>query len=188
MIKTISNRIHSFSKGWAALLCLIIFLLFVALVLPNQASEAEAVSGGAGSPDLSIYYSPDQLYDIAEAYGEDGRMAYVRARFTFDLIWPLVYMVFLGTAISWLSQRALAQECPLQRMNLLPLLAAAFDYLENVATSVVMLRYPDFTPILDVLAGVFTSAKWVTLMVSFLFLVVVAMLAILRWAQKRFRA
>jgi hypothetical protein len=188
MAANVSHWIQKISSGWVTLATLILFILFIILVLPSQASQAEVESGGAESPDLSLYYTADQLYQLAESYGESGRAAYVRARFTFDLIWPLVYMVFLSTAISWVFQRAFPLENPLQRANLLPVLAAIFDYLENVSTSLVMARFPELTPILDVLAGVFTSLKWLSLTSSFLILVIGLFVALFRWVLKNKRA
>jgi hypothetical protein len=187
MGKRLSNWIRKVSSGWATFTILIIFLLFVVLVLPKQSSQAELASAGAGSPDLSLYYSADELYELADGYGEAGRLAYVRARFTFDLIWPLLYMAFLCTAISWVLQRAFVPESILQQTNLLPILAALFDYLENISTSLVMLRFPDLTPILDVLAGVFTSLKWISLLSSFLILIVGLVIAIMHWVYTQFR-
>lgn len=95
MLKKFSHWIRRVSNGWVALSTLVIFLLFTALVLPDQASRTQAYTETAGSPDMSFYYTADDLYQMAEAYGENGREAYVSARFTFDLIWPMVYMIFL---------------------------------------------------------------------------------------------
>ena len=83
MWKGISGWLYKVSRGWVALSALGIFMLFSALVLPDQADRAEMASGSAASPDTSLYYSAEDLYRMAEAYGEQGREAYVRARFTF---------------------------------------------------------------------------------------------------------
>jgi hypothetical protein len=109
---------------------------------------------------------------MAEAYGERGRRAYVRARFTFDLIWPIVYGAFLTTAIGWLYARAFAVDSRWRLANLVPPLGVMFDYLENVSTSVVMLRYPDHTSVVDTLAPIFTLVKWVFVGGSFALLIV----------------
>lgn len=139
---------------------LIVFLLFTAFVLPLQASQAELSTGTETSPDMSFYYTSDDLYQIAQAYGNEGRMAYVKARFSFDLIWPLVYMIFLSTSISWLFQRLFKPSSFWQFSNLVPICGMIFDYLENISTSVVMIRYPNPTRIIDILAPIFTSVKW----------------------------
>jgi hypothetical protein len=185
MAARISTGMQRISRGWVALIALVIFLLFTALVLPAQSSQAEADSGGAGSPDTSLFYSPQELYRLAEAYGPQGRAAYVRARFTFDLIWPIVYAFFLTTAISWVYGRAFAPDSWLQRANLVPLLGLLFDYLENISTSLVMLRYPDLTPVAAWLAPLFTLLKWTFVGGSFVVLLVGLAAGLWRWIQRR---
>jgi hypothetical protein len=160
-MKRLSNWMQNVSKGWVALIALIIFVLFTALVLPKQTSTAEANTGGEWTPDLSFYYTGEDLYQLAQAYGEDGRAAYIHARFTFDLIWPLVYMVFLTTGISWLFRRAFASGSVWQLSNLVPLFGMMFDYLENIATSLVMARYPTPTSVIAAVAPIFTMVKWI---------------------------
>jgi hypothetical protein len=173
------------STGWVTLAALLVFLLFTALVLPGQSEQADAESGGAGSPDTSLFYSPSDLYGLAEAYGPQGRRAYIRARFTFDLAWPVVYTIFLATAISWLYGRALPSGSRWQRANLAPVLGALFDYLENVSTSAVMWRYPEPTPVIDVLAPLFTLVKWAFVGGSFVLLVVGLAVALWRRARRK---
>jgi hypothetical protein len=173
------------STGWVALATLVVFVAFSALVLPAQAAKAEADAGDAGTPDTSLYYSAQELYRMAEAYGERGRAAYVRARFTFDVIWPVVYTLFLSTAIGWLFGRAYAADSRWQCANLVPLLGAAFDYLENLSTSVVMLRYPARTAVVDGLAPLFTVMKWAFVGGSFVLLVVGVVAAAWQWIRSR---
>ena len=185
MDKRISAWLSRVSTGWVALAALVVFLLFTALVLPGQAGQAAQATGGAGSPDTSFFYTPDDLYRMAEAYGEVGRQAYIRARFTFDLIWPLVYTLFLATAISWTFGRAFAPDSRWQRANLVPLLAAILDYAENLSTSLVMLRYPAQTAVVDLLAPVFTALKWGLLGASFLLLIAGIVVAVWRWARRK---
>ncbi len=162
----ISDWLHHVSSGWLALATLVVFLLFMALVLPAQAAKADP----AGSPDTSLYYSPADLYNLAEAYGPEGRQEYIRARFRFDLIFPLVYASFLAVYISWLSSRAFPPSSWWQRLNLFPLLGVLFDYLENVTASLVMWRYPERMPVAATLAPVFTVVKWFFVYGSFVIL------------------
>jgi hypothetical protein len=180
MLRQLSTVLRRASRGWVALLALAVFLLFSALVLPRQAATAGPAAEEAGSPDLSLYYAPRALYRMAEAYGPDGRQAYIRARFTFDIAWPLVYTFFLVTAISWLASRAFPPASPWQLANLAPLGAALFDLLENLSTSLVMWRYPARTPGVDALAPFFTLAKWTFVGASFLLLLAAALALLLR--------
>ncbi len=182
MLKNLSIKLYYLSSGPVTLLALLIFAFIVAFVLPQQAGRAESVSQGAGSPDMSFFYSSTDLYNMAETYGAEGRAAYVRARFTFDLIFPLTYLFFLATSISWAMLRAISNANSCWRMlNLFPVFGALFDYLENISASVVMLNYPQHTPILDWLTPVFTLVKWFFVNGSFVILVP----AVIGWVRGR---
>jgi len=186
-MKKLSAWINKISTSWVTSSCLVIFMLFTALVLPSQAEEADDYSGEMGSPDTSFYYSAEALYHFAEAYGPQGRSAYIRARLTFDVFWPLVYLAFLGTAISWAYQKSGREGEIWKRLNLIPVFGLIFDYLENGAAVVVMARYPDPTPLLPQLAGVFTALKWVFIGGSFAVLVIGLGLAGWRWVRLKVR-
>ena len=183
MCRQLSELIIRFSTGWVALVALMVFLLFTMLVLPDQAAKAEAENGDIGSPDLSFYYSAEDLYRMAEAYGEEGRQSYVRARYTFDLVWPLVYTLFLITGISWINRKVFSLGSLWQRANLVPITGAIFDYLENVSTSVVMVRYPAKTGVVDGIATVFTAVKWVFVTLSFILLLLGMVAGLLVWVR-----
>ena len=170
MLRNISTWLYCFSRGWVALAALAIFLLFGALVLPGQAAAARVYSAAAGRPDTSLFYSPSDLLRMAESYGESGRQAYVRARFTFDLAFPLVFTFFLASTISWLLNRALHPANRWRLLNLTPLGGMLFDYLENISAALVIGRYPASTPLLALLAPVFTLLKWAFVSGSFLLL------------------
>lgn len=167
MWQNLSNWLYRFSSGWVTITAVAVFLLFVILVLPGQSSGGSE----AAAPDLSLYYSAEKLYHMADEYGEAGRNAYIRARFTFDLIWPLVYTFFLAVTISWLFNRTLSLEAGWRRLNLAPVIGMLFDYLENISTSLVFWRFPEQIPLISSLAGIFTAFKWLFVVGSFLLLV-----------------
>ena len=186
MLKNISIKLYQLSSGLVTLLALLIFALVVAFVLPGQASRAESVSQGAGSPDTSFFYSSTDLYNMAETYGAEGRAAYVRARFTFDLIFPLTYLFFLATSISWVMLRAVPDANSRWRLlNLFPVFGALFDYLENISASIVMVNYPQHTVLMDSLAPIFTLMKWFFVNGSFVILVPALLIAVWNWVRAR---
>lgn len=185
MFTKLSNWFLKFSTGRLTLACLVLFLIFTALVLPDQSAKAEVYSAEVGSPDTSLFYTASDLYAMAEAYGSTGRAAYIRARFTFDVIWPLVYLAFLVTAISWLVKRSDLTWGRWGRLNLLPVAGLVFDFLENISAATVMSRYPQTTAVLDHLAGVFTLIKWVFIAGSFIAAVVLTVLALVKAVQTR---
>ena len=171
MLKRFSEWLYQISSGWITITGLVIFLLFSSLVLPRQSAASDSQTDEAGSPDLSLFYSAGDLYQMAESYGEAGRVEYVRVRYTFDVIWPLVYTLFLSTSISWLYGRFMPPSNAWRVVNLAPILAMLLDFLENISTSIVMYRYPQPTSLIAVLAPFFTLYKWLLVAASFVFLV-----------------
>ena len=184
MVRRFSEWLLGVSTGPVALLALVAFLVFAVLVLPGQSRSAAETAGGAGSPDTYFYYGPAALYGWAEAYGAEGRQAYIRARFTFDLVFPLFYTAFLSTALSWSLWMTAPRRSGWRRANLLPFVGALFDYLENVSDALVMARYPARTPVIDLLAGLLTAVKWLCLGAAFLVLLA-ALLAAFRKQLRR---
>jgi len=179
MFTRLSRKLLGVSRGWVVLVALVIFAAFLVFVLPRQPRHP------AGSPDTSFLYSADELYAWAEAYGPDGRHAYVEARYTFDLAWPVVYAFFLTTSLSWLTWRGFAPGSIAQRANLVPLLGMLFDLLENLSTAVVMQRYPQLTPAAAGIAPGFTALKWILVGGSFVLLVVAAAAAARRRVRRQ---
>jgi hypothetical protein len=184
MLTRFSTWMIEKSTGKTTIVTLVVFILFTALVLPSQAAKAEENTNTAESPDTSFFYTAQDLYRMAEEYGEEGRAAYILARFTFDVIWPVVYTVFLLTAVSWLGGR-LFSDSKWAYLNLVPLLGALFDFLENIGASIVFARFPEQTFLLDTLTPVFTLLKWVFICGSFILLIIEAVAVLWETISKR---
>lgn len=144
----------------------VLFILTIAALPRIQESSSET----SRSPDMSFSYTVEELYEIAESYGAEGRNNYIVMRFTFDLVFPLIYGGFLISSLGWLynTDRLLNWR---DRVVLLPFGALIFDYLENISTSIVMGFYPARVNFVGFLATVFTPVKWGLLSVAFLVLI-----------------
>ncbi len=182
-MRQFSEWLLVFSTSKVTLLSLVVFVLFMVFILPDQSAKAAFYTNGIGSPDTSLFYTADQLYQFAEQYGAAGRSAYIRARFTFDIAWPIAYTLFLVTAISWLSKQIHTQNKLWQKLNLIPFLGFGFDLFENASSALVMVRYPASTPFIAHLAGWFTLLKWFFIAVSFFFLI----LLLIRYISQKFK-
>lgn len=139
----------------------IMFLLFIIIVLPRAASNLEDVVGAVDSPDTAFVYTKDELYEMADSFGEDGRSFYIKQRFTFDLVFPLVYGAFM---IAYASYGVI--NIDLKRLFLyIPILAVGFDLLENIFASLVFHYYPR-----EIIIGYFTPYvslfKWIFVIIG----------------------
>ena len=179
----LSSKLSRMSSGKVVFAAAALFVVFMVFVLPRQVEVSSRHLAGAGSPDMSFVYSAEQVYKWAEAYGASGRQAYVQARWTFDQAWPFAYGFFLASAISWVGRRAYRTDSRANLLNLAPVAAVLLDYAENIATSIVMLRYPSAAPIAANFASPATVSKWILLGGSFVALLV----GILAWIWRLLR-
>jgi hypothetical protein len=159
---------------WYVLGVVVLFGVFGATVLPAQARRAEEYAGAEGGPDTQLLYTSADLYAAAERFGAEGRDAYVTARYTFDVVWPLVYALFLCVLLTVVLRALFPEGDRRRRLNLLPWAAVAADYLENLATATVIARYPDTTDVVAALAPIFSLTKWLLVIGSFVVLIVLA--------------
>jgi len=183
MIKKISSWLNNISKTWIMILTLAVMVLFMITVLPNQAASAEHTTGSHQSPDTSFFYSPGDLLQMADEYGEKGREAYIRSRWTFDLLFPLVYVSFMAVGISWFIQHLNYPPDWVGYANLLPILGGLFDYLENSGTSLLMSLYPDLVPGLPLFTSIISATKWLLVGGSFLIYFILAFVALYQWIR-----
>jgi len=156
------------------------FIVFLTIILPEEASRNVAYFGENPTPDGSFIYSASDLYNMASAYGEDGRRYYIRSRFTFDIVWPLAYGWFLWAGISYFGQAT--ENLRFRYTLLLPVLAVLLDFMENSSASIVMFLYPDRAPVLSHLVPIFTFGKWTVIGLSFVAFGVLMLV----WLWKRF--
>ena len=162
----------------------IVFILFMVFVLPRVSSYTEDVTGSSSSPDTSLLYSSDDLFDIAEAYGQVGRNAYIVLRLTFDVIWPIVYFMFLASLTGFLIQKLKVKE-KYKFLILLPLLGLLFDYLENIASVVVMYNYPTEMLFFANAAPVMTLLKWIFIGLGFICVILLLFMLLIKKVYKR---
>jgi hypothetical protein len=172
MIKRISKWVLHISRGWLALGTTLLMVLFLILVLPSQSGKSLEDTGSSRSPDTAFFYTPEELYQIAQEYGQVGRQAYIKTRWTFDLIFPLVYTSFLAVGISWFYQHLSGWKEIWRYGNLVPILGGIFDYLENGAASWVMAIFPARLPGLAQLTVIFSLGKWILISLAFLIYII----------------
>ncbi|MFL7813382.1 MAG: hypothetical protein ACK2TZ_03725 [Anaerolineales bacterium] len=181
----LSTWLQRISATWLMVGTLLIMIAFMVFVLPGQSAAASQISDGAGSPDLSFFYSPAELTRMASDYGVQGRQAYIKARWSFDLVFPLVYASFLTIGISWFLNRLEDLPAAVRLANLVPILGGIFDLLENTGASLTMALYPSQPPIWLILASAATPVKWVLVAASFILYFVLGAALLIKQLQTR---
>lgn len=136
-------------------------------------------SSDAGKPDLRFGYSHDQLVDLFERYGADGRRAYV-----LNLALDTVYPIVLALAGILLAARAFPA---LRWPWIAPLGFAVPDVVENGLMAFALSRYPDIPVWVAAVASPITQVKLVFLPLAYLVAIVAFLVLAKRWLGSRRR-
>lgn len=138
--------------------------LFVA-VFQALSVRIRAHSGGIRPLDAQFYYSAERAHATLAAQREPGRRLY-RYYNLVDFLFPPVYGLLMAASITHSFQRLFGRDSGALRLNLLPLLTAAADYLENTCIFVLLATYPRRWDRLATVAGLLTAAKTILLLLS----------------------
>lgn len=186
IVDTVSTAIQRISSGRAVLLSLAFFIVSAALIngRPFGLAALEEITGGAGILDMAFTYTPVQAYVMLAALGDAGRAFYLTRIVPLDLVFPAAYTLFFAVAISWLLTRWLPAESPWMRLNVVPLVAGAADYCENIGVIAVLLAYPAELYGVAAITAVFSPIKFTFIAVS----VLLVLAAVAGWAVNSLRA
>lgn len=140
-----------------------VFTLFAGVFFGSSAPFAiptvEAACGQA-PPDVRFTSSPAEVGGFLQACGVAGREAY-RAMQLADLVYPLVFAVFIASSLALVISHLAPRRPALLGLAALPLVASAFDYVENACAWLALASYPEAAASSSVL-GLASAAKTAT--------------------------
>lgn len=139
--------------------------LYVRYGLMEQAATQQFEASGAKAAlvplDLRFAYSPADVRTLFAQMGRDGVDLYAHFLTTYDLIYPLTYLLMIGWALALLVRKQ-----PRKVILLAPGIFL-FDMLENSTIVAMAHIYPRFSDGLALAASIFTSAKWIMVVLAF---------------------
>jgi hypothetical protein len=152
------------ARTWIAVLSgnlVIVFLiLFATLGTPPP-------DGAPNVMRLQLAFSKGTFRAVLDQWGPDAVQTY-RDNLRLDYIFPLVYAIFLSSAVAVLTHERGIPPTRFQRaLFVLPYFAVPFDYLENTL-HLVLLRAHTLAAGLILLASVAALIKWTLLAVTLL--------------------
>ena len=149
------------SATWRTILALLVVVIIVnAGIFPVVAQRMAEYAGVSVRPmDLRLSYSAEQAYTILLSLGDSGRRLYAIVEATVDVIYPVVYTLFLFLLIERLLTDAPRPRW-LDLATLVPFVAMVFDWLENAAILAMIGRFPRPPGSIATIASAFTTIKW----------------------------
>lgn len=168
---------------------LVIFLLGMA-AMRQAAWYVSQVSGGAVILDLNFGNSAAHINHTLAALGEAGRSAYFHIFLPIDACYAVIYAVFYACTLAFFLRRL-----PLRRWQLswarwivvLPVVAAACDWWENIAFAFMLSQFPALVhPALAASTTVATMAKFVLVYLSLLLVLGLVVYHMARWIATKY--
>lgn len=179
MLSEISSKIDRWAGGRMILALIVVLIVFEAVTLPIL----QRSPGGNIEPlDARFFYTPQAAFSTIASY-EDARSFWIGVYLSWDIINPILYGLILSLLLSWTLQRSFKAESRLRRLNLLPLVAAFFDLLENASIVTLLATFPARLTLIAWLSTLCTMSKVGILGVSALMI----LFGIIRAAMKGFR-
>ncbi len=163
-----------------ALISSIIFIGFVAFVLPYISALSTRLIGISDSPDTMFAFDLNRLYQIRELYGEYGRRIYIILRYTFDIIWPIVYTLFFVSSLVFLDRRTIKKGIVILY---LPFLAVLFDLCENIGATIFFVIYPMESDFIGIFVLASSMFKWLFVLLNVFCILALSIIYLIRRIQ-----
>jgi|GEM_PF-3639214 hypothetical protein len=142
----------------------IIFFLFGIIFLsgftPIEKMICKGLPENAQILDFEYGYSVDKAYDILDRLNIEGRNTYFRNILTVDMVFPVLYGIFLLVLISFLLNKINTHKKIFLCLIYLPFIISFFDILENILISILLINFPTKLIILSNIASIFTIIKF----------------------------
>ena len=122
-------------------------------------------------------YTVEYVRTLLEALGEKGRAAYLYNQIPLDMIYPFLFGVGYCLVFEYILNKLGKLDGAWFYLGLLPLLAGAFDYCENIGIISILTSYPNISESIVRTTSIFSVAK--SLISSIFFIILIINLIIL---------
>lgn len=155
------NIINYIKKPKIFKLFVYLFLIFIFVLSPGVLFLSNILFEENFSPDTSFFYRASEFYHSLSVIGQSGRSYYIIVRWTFDLMYPIVYGVFLTQVLFKLKIQK-------KHILILPLLMVIFDFIENSLATVLVVLFPNEFPLMVYILQAFSFLKWLSFIIIFM--------------------
>ena len=121
--------------------------------------------------ETNLGYRPQDLFDIAEAYGEAGRNLYITSALSLDLLVPLFASNLLTASALFLANKNHSGKQVYNRILALGVVTCLSDWFENFCMIGVIRSYRQPQMTFAVLARILTSVKYIFMVVFIIVLI-----------------
>jgi hypothetical protein len=180
-----------FPSGWLVIALLVAAAIFWAMLLFVTVPHLQYLAGGADPFDVRwMGYSYDDAQNYLVALGPEGRAYYLIPELALDTFFPPLYAASSALALWWLTipGRVIDGAMPIGwrwALVVLPVAELIFDWGENTAIATMLWTWSDLSPALVRAASLATQLKLVAATLTEISLIVLAVMALLRWRKRK---
>ncbi len=164
-MKTILLRIIIRSSKIKYLVGLIVLLILFS-VLMFFATDYIKTLTGISILDTKFSYKKADVISYFTTYGKSGILTYNKIQII-DTIYPIIYSLSLSSILYRLFSKTKTVS-----IILIPIIAAYFDYLENILLFISTLQFPNLDTSIIRIASFSTSLKWSLVYISIVFVII----------------
>ncbi len=140
---------------------LILFVGFNGYIFPSYQNQMNEIAGKSVEVlDTRMAYTLEEVNAMFNDLGASGRSLYKFIITPIDMIYPIVYGLFLIFLLTFLLKKITASDSKLILLSLLPMSIVLFDYLENFNTLNLLKNYPDLSQTSVFYGDLVTKIKW----------------------------
>lgn len=171
-MNALRNWLTRYSTGKTVLVLFILTTLVYLFMLLLTIPKAMAFAGGMKLPDMMPGgYDAGYISALFEALGAEGRNFYRTRQLPVDMIYPGLFAVSYSLILAYFLRRIEKLNTVLVYLCLLPLIAGAADYGENICFLVLLGDFPDIPVSRVAAASALSMVKSVTTAVVFISLI-----------------
>ena len=126
---------------------------------------------------LPMGYDFNYVDQLCSALGEIGRKAYLSNQIPVDMVYPLLFGISYSLVLAYFLNKLNKLKTPLAYLCLLPLLAGAMDYAENIGIIAILNSYPEIDHGTVALTSRFSLLK--STLTTLYFVILIIVLAVL---------
>ena len=155
------------------IIALVTFVLIgaVAMAMMDQ-------SGILAFLDMRFFYTFDDVTEYLTALGETGRTYFIYQKII-DSFFPIGYGLGIALALGYIF-RMRDIKSPWHSIILIPIIAAIFDYLENILLTTQIVSFPNISEVIVSIAAIITLIKWIFLLSSIVLLFVAVLIFVVK--------
>ncbi len=147
-------------------------------------AHLQALVPGVIIPDLTPWYSPQDLPGFFRDMGERGRAAYITVN-NLDFLLIASYMFFVFAAAGTMLRYIMPRNHNLKYYALLGLLPATFDAIESFCFRLIVTDPANQHVMLSTVAAFATKAKFLAINLALAVLLVLAVITVATWLKRR---